>query len=236
MAKLPTALDKIPPQSLEAEQSTLGSMLISRAAIEKATEILQPEDFYRDAHRYIFEAISDLARRDEPADLLTVAEELQRQGRLDHVGGRPALFALVDSVPTAAHCEFYAKIVSEKAVLRRLIDASGQIIAWAHEGEEEIDEIVDRSERLIFGVAQRHLSQYFIPLRPLLFEAMERLEEARETHERVTGVPTGFDVLDDMTSGLQPSDLIIVAGRPSMGKTSLALAFAVNAAVRRQVP
>src|SRR5207249_4596363 len=135
-------------------------------------------------------------------------------GKLDLIGGRPALLSLVDSVPTAAHCEFYAMIVGEKAVLRRLIDASGPIIAWAHEEEDEIDEIVDRAERLIFGVAQRHLSQYFVPLRPLLFEAMERLEEARETHERVTGVPTGFDVLDDMTSGLQPSDFVIVAGRP----------------------
>src|SRR5947209_14539767 len=112
MAKLPTALDKIPPQSLEAEQSTLGSMLISRAAIEKASELLQPEDFYRDTHRYIFEAISDLARRDEPADLLTVAEELQRQGRLELIGGRPYLGALQESVPTAAHCEYYAKIVA----------------------------------------------------------------------------------------------------------------------------
>src|SRR5438128_2718940 len=114
MAKLPAALDKIPPQSLEAEQSTLGSMLISRSAIEKASELLQPEDFYRDTHRYVFEAISDLARRDEPADMLTVTEELRRQGRLDLVGGQAYLFSLINSVPTAAHCEYYAKIVSEK--------------------------------------------------------------------------------------------------------------------------
>jgi replicative DNA helicase len=218
MARMSGPLDRIPPQSLEAEQATLGSMMIARSAVEQAMELLQPEDFYRDHHRYIFEAISDLVRRDEPADLLTVAEELERQGRLEAIGGKAYLGAVIESVPTAAHCEFYAKRVSEKAVLRRLIDASGQIIAWAHDEEDEVDEIVDRAERLIFGVAQRHLSQYFVHIQPLLFEAMERLEQAQANHERITGVPTGFDVLDDMTAGLQPSDFVIVAGRPSMGK------------------
>jgi replicative DNA helicase len=236
MAKLPSALDRVPPQSLEAEQSTLGSMLISHAAVEKAMDLLRPEDFYRDAHRNVFEAICDLAQRDEKADLLTVQEELRRRGQLELAGGQPYLSALIDSVPTAAHCEFYARIVQEKAILRRLIEASGQIIAWAHEEEDEVDTIVDNAERLIFGVAQRHLSQYFLPLRQLVFDAMEKYEAIKHTHDRITGVPTGLTELDDMTAGLQPSDFIIVAGRPSMGKTALALSIAVNAAKLRQVP
>jgi replicative DNA helicase len=236
MARLPAALDRVPPQSLEAEQSTLGSMLQSRTAVEKAVDLLRPEDFYRDAHRNIFEAISDLVRRDEPVDSLTVHEELRRRGQLEHAGGVEYLAALIDTVPTPAHCEFYARIVQQKAVLRRLIDAAGQIAAWAFEEAEEVDTIVDQSERLIFGVAQRHLSQYFVPLRPLLFDAMERLDAVKQTHERVTGVPTGFTELDDRTSGLQPSDFIIIAGRPSMGKTALALCIAVNAAKHKRQP
>jgi replicative DNA helicase len=236
MARLPAALDRVPPQSLEAEQSTLGSMLISPAAVEKAVDMLSPEDFYRDAHRNIFETIADLARRDESVDTLTVQEELRRRGQLEHAGGVEYLVALIDSVPTAAHCEFYARIVQEKAILRRLIDASSQIAAWAYEEQEEVDTIVDQSERLVFGVAQRHLSQYFVPLRPLLFDAMEKLDAVRETHDRVTGIPTGLTPLDEMTSGLQPSDFIVVAGRPSMGKTALALCIGVNAAKLKRLP
>jgi replicative DNA helicase len=236
MAKLPSALDRVPPQSLEAEQSTLGSMMISRTAVEKGMDLLRPEDFYRDAHRNIFEAICDLAQRDDEADLLTVQEELRRRGQLELVGGQPYLSALIDSVPTAAHCEFYAKIVQEKAILRRLIEASGQIIAWAHEEAEEVDAIVDDAERLIFGVAQRHLSQYFVQLRPLLFDALERYDAIKQTHDRVTGIPSGLTELDEMTAGFQASDFIIVAGRPSMGKTALALNIAVNAAQMRHLP
>lgn len=236
MARLPAALDRVPPQSLEAEQSTLGSMMISRTAIEKAVEILTPDDFYRDAHRNIFEAISDLVRRDEPVDLLTVQEELRRRGQLEQVGGQPYLSALIDSVPTAAHCEFYARIVQEKAILRRLIEASGQIIAWAHEEEDEVDAIVDQAERLIFSVAQRQLTAYFRHLKPLLFDALERLDAVRQTHDRITGIPTGLTELDDITSGLQPSDFVVVAGRPSMGKTALCLNIAVNAARARRLP
>jgi replicative DNA helicase len=236
VAKLPSALDRVPPQSLEAEQSTLGSMMISRTAVEKGMDLLRPEDFYRDAHRNIFEAICDLAQRDDQADVLTVQEELRRRGQLELVGGQPYLSALIDSVPTAAHCEFYAKIVQEKAILRRLIEASGQIIAWAHEEAEEVDAIVDDAERLIFGVAQRHLSQYFIQLRPLLFDALERYYAIKQTHDRVTGIPSGLTELDEMTAGFQPSDFIIVAGRPSMGKTALALNIAVNAAQMRHLP
>src|SRR5262249_28272103 len=139
MARLPAGMDRIPPQDLEAEQSTLGSMMITRTAVEQALELLQPEDFYRDAHRYIFEAISDLSRRDEPPHPLTVQAELRRQDRLEQVGGLAYLTSLISSVPTAAHCEFYAKIVAQKAVLRRLIDASGQIIAWSYEEEDDVD-------------------------------------------------------------------------------------------------
>jgi replicative DNA helicase len=168
--------------------------------------------------------------------MLTVTEELRRRGQFDLVGGQPYLSTLIDSVPTPAHCKFYARIVQEKSILRRLIDAAGQVMAWAYEEEEEVDDIVDKSERRIFEVAQRHLSQYFVPLRPLLFDALERLDVVQQSHERLTGMPTGFTELDEMTSGLQPSDFIVVAGRPSMGKTALCLNIAVNAAQARRLP
>jgi replicative DNA helicase len=236
MSRLASVLDRVPPQSLEAEQSTLGSMLQSRSAIETAVEMLQADDFYRDAHRNLFELMCDLVQRDEPVDVLTVTNELRRRGQYDLVGGQPYLSTLIDSVPTPAHCKFYAQIVQEKAILRRLIDAAGQVMAWAYEEEDEVDDIVDKSERRIFEVAQRHLSQYFVPLRPLLFDALEKLDVVQQSHERITGMPTGLTELDEMTSGLQPSDFIIVAGRPSMGKTALILNIAVNAAQAKRLP
>jgi replicative DNA helicase len=228
--------DRLPPQSLDAEQATLGAALISRVAVERVLEMLERDDFYLEAHRRIFDAVAHLVERDEPPDVLTVPEELRRRGQLDSVGGLAYVSSLVESVPTAAHVEYYARTVQEKSTLRKLIDASGQIIAMAHDQEEEVDHIVDNAERLIFAVAQRRVNQGFVPIRPVLLDAMERLETARASQSRITGVGTGFTPLDQMTSGLQDGDLVIVAGRPSMGKTSLCLAFAVNAAMLSEAP
>lgn len=228
------ALNRIPPQSLEMEQATLGSMLIERAAIEKAAEILRPEDFYRDAHRVIFEAVLALADRDEPVDLLTLQEQLKAQNALDAVGGTPYLVHLMDAVPTAANAEFYAHTVEEKAILRRLIDASHQIQALAHSEYEDISEVVDRAERLVFSVAQKRIGSYFTPMRPLVASVFEQIEYRSENKEATTGLATPFDDLNYMTAGLQPSDLVIIAARPSMGKTSLALGIAQQAAVRHR--
>ena len=228
--------DHLPPQSLESEQATLGAALISRTALERVLERLRREDFYLEAHRRIYEVLAHLAERDEPADVLTLPEELRRRGELEAVGGVAYVSALVESVPTAAHVEYYARTVEEKSTLRKLIDASGEITAMAHSQDQEVDDIVDQAERLIFAVAQRRMNQGFVAIRPVLLDAMERLETVRASDSRLTGVPTGFERLDLMTSGFQNGDMIVVAGRPSMGKTSLALAFAVNAAQLAEAP
>jgi replicative DNA helicase len=229
-------LDHLPPQSLDAEQATLGAALISRSAVERLLELLERDDFYLEAHRKIFDVIAYLSERDEPPDVLTVPEELRRRGQLESVGGIPYINTLVESVPTAAHMEYYARTVGEKSTLRKLIEASNEIIGMAHEQADEVNDIVDKAERLIFAVAQRRVNQGFHHIRPVLLDAMERLEEVRANDSRITGVTTGFTPLDGMTSGLQPGDLVIVAGRPSMGKTSLALGMGVNAAALANTP
>ena len=228
--------DRIPPQSLEMEQAVLGAMLIERAAIEKAAEVLRPDDFYRDAHRVIFEAILDLVERDEPIDLLTVQEQLRLQEALENVGGAPYLMQLTDAVPTAANAEYYAKIVEEKAILRRLIDASNQIQGLAHSEYDEIAEVVDQAERAVFSVAQRRMTSSFVPMRPLVATVFEQIEFRSDNKESTTGVATPYDDFNYMTAGLQNSDLIIIAGRPSMGKTSLALGIGQYAATKQKLP
>src|ERR1051325_1554497 len=180
--------DRIPPQSLEMEQATLGAMLIERAAIEKAAEILRPDDFYRDAHRMIFEAILTLVGKDEPVDLLTVQEQLRLQDQLESIGGAPYLFQLTDAVPTAANAEYYARIVEEKAILRRLIEASGQIQAMAHSEYDSIAEVVDQAERAVFSVSQKRLGAYFVHMRPLIDTVWEQIEYRSEHKEETTGL------------------------------------------------
>ncbi len=232
MERLSTAIDRVPPQNLDAEQSTLGSMMIERSALEKGLEILRAEDFYRPAHQEVFDALSSLAERDEPADLITLQEELRKRGKLDDCGGTEYLMALVDSVPATANVEHYAKIVEHKSILRRLIAAGAQIIALAQDEDEEIDTITDKAERLIFDVGQRRLGEYFQPITPLVMQTWEWIERRYHDKGEASGVPTGFSNLDHMTSGLQPSDFIIIAARPSMGKTALALNIALNAALQ----
>lgn len=222
--------DRLPPQSIEAEQAALGAALMSRTAVERVLEILERDDFYLEAHRRIFDAIASLAERDLPSDVFTVPEELRRREHLEAVGGLAYINTLADSVPTAAHVEYYARRVQEKATLRKLIEAAADIIGMAHAEEEEVGDIVDAAEQRIFAVAQRRLRRAFVPIRPVLLETMERIELLRASDTRLTGMPTGFARLDQMTSGLQGGDMIIVAGRPSMGKTSLALAFGIHAA------
>jgi replicative DNA helicase len=232
--QLPT---KIPPQNLEAEQSALGSMMLERYAIEKALELLIPEDFYREAHRVLFEAMAAMANRNEPVDLTTLSEELRRTARLEIVGGLPYLASLLHVVPTPANIEYYAKIVQSKAILRNLISASTQITAWGYDARErEVDELVDRSEQLIFSVGNRSMGRYFSPLGPLLHEQFERLDQLANQRTMVTGRSTGYPDLDYMTSGFQPSDLIIIAARPSMGKSSLAMSIATSVAQSDEGP
>jgi replicative DNA helicase len=231
-----TPFDRIPPQNLEAEQAVLGSMLIERPAVEKAAEILKPEDFYRDAHRYIFEAMLALAERDEPVDLITLEAELQLKGHYGNVGERAYLVNLMEAPATAANVEHYARLVEEKSILRRLLDAGTQIQGLAHSEYEAIDDVVDRAERIIFDVGQRRMGQFFHHLRPLLDAELDRLERRYENKGQPTGRMTPLDDLNYITSGLQPSDLIIVAARPGMGKTTLAVQIAQFIALRENLP
>jgi len=231
-----TSFDRVPPQNLEAEQAVLGSMLIERAAVERASEILKADDFYRDAHRTIFDSILTLSLRDEPVDAITLSEELRSRDQFDAVGGQMYLLILMEAPSTAANVEFYAKLVEEKAILRKLMDAGGQIQGLAHSDFESIDEVVDRAERIIFDVGQRRLGQYFYPIRPLLDEEMDRIEHRFETKGVSVGRLTPFDDLNYMTGGFQPSDLVIVAARPSMGKTTLAVQIAQHIALKEKLP
>ncbi len=213
--------------------SVLGAMMLGdRSAIERATEMLARDDFYRDAHGRIFEAMVALTERDEPVDLVTMKDELSRRSILDGVGGIAYLMQLADFVPTAANLHYYAKIVAERALLRRLIETSTQIAGLAYQGTEDIDGLVDQAERAIFNVARKSRNDGFMPLRPLLTEAFERIDTLYHERGVVTGVDTGFDDLNYMTSGLQSGDLVIIAARPSMGKTALTLNIGQNAALR----
>jgi len=227
---------KIPPQNLEAEQSVLGGILIENSAINKVTEILDVNDFYRDANRKIFNALIDLSERDEPADLITLTNELRKKDQLDAVGGASYLASLIDSVPTAANIEYYAKIVKEKAILRKLIETSTEIITQSYEDRGDVESFLDDAERAIFEISERRVKPSFYPIKDIVKESFRTIEKLYEKKELITGVPSGFKELDRMTAGFQPSDLIIVAGRPSMGKTAFCLNCAQYAAIEKGVP
>lgn len=212
------SLERVPPQNLEAEQGVLGSMLLDRDAIARVVELIRPEDFYRDAHRRIYEAVTDLFEQGEPVDLITVTDRLRNKGQLDDVGGAGYVTSLLNAIPTAANVEYYARIVLQKAMLRHLIAAGTQIAQMGFEGDHDVELLVDRAEKLVFSIANRRLQQEFLPIREILKESFERIDRRYQDKGTVTGVPTGYTDLDLLTSGLQPADLVIVAARPAMGK------------------
>jgi len=228
------SLQKLPPQNLEAEQSVLGAILLENAALNKALEILTPEDFYKQSHRQIFSAILDLNERNEVIDLITITEYLRQKNELEQVGGAAYLSALVNSVPTAANIRFHSKIIHEKALLRNLIQIATEIVTIGYEDTERVESLLDLAEQKIFAISERKVRPSFVPVKEIVKGAFETIELLYEKKERVTGLPTGFKDLDEMTSGLQPSDLIVVAGRPSMGKTSLALGIAQHVSLERR--
>jgi len=211
------------PHNLEAERSVLGAILLHNDAFNTAAEVIDSGDFYRDAHRRIFDKMVKLAEHNEAIDLITLKEELNRSGDLDEVGGPAYIAALVDGVPRSTNVEYYAKIIKEKATLRRLIFSANKILANAYDGEEDADVILDQAEHSIFAIADDKVSDGFVALKDLAQSSLDTIEKLHARKELITGVPTGFTDLDEMTSGLQPSDLIIVAARPSMGKTSLVM-------------
>ena len=225
-------VDRLPPQNIEAEQSVLGSLLIDRDAIIKVAPFLRAEDFYREAHGRVFASILDLHERREPADFVTLCDEMERRGQLEAVGGPGYITSLINSVPTAIHVEHYAHIVERTAVLRRLIDAAGKIAGLAYDEAEDVDTVVDRAEQILFDVSQRRVSGGLTQLRRILSEYYDRIEYLHEHKGEMVGLPTGFLDLDRLLGGMQPSDLIIVAGRPGMGKSSFGLSVAHSAAVK----
>lgn len=232
----PVTTNRIPPHNLDAEQSVLGAMLESKSAIGNVVEILEPEDFYSPAHGEIYEAIRALDGRGAPADAITVAEELLRRGSLEKIGGKPYIFGLLEAYPTASSAQRYAKIVEEHALLRRLVDAGNRVQEIGFSLPASVADAVDEAESIVYEVGDRRLRDDLHPIRPLLAHNMIKIEELYERGENVTGLASGFPDLDTKTAGFQPSNLVIVAARPSMGKSSLLGDFALHAAVRQQQP
>jgi replicative DNA helicase len=227
MADTATAVpERTLPHNLEAEKSVLGAILVYNEAFNHAAELIDSRDFFRDAHRRIFDKMVALSERNEAIDLVTLKEELRRSGELEEVGGPAYIASLADGVPRTANVEHYARIVKEKATLRNLIHSANRILADAYQAEEDADLILDGAEKAIFEIAEDRIREGFVPLRDLVQSSFATIEKLQQHKGLVTGVPTGFVDLDEMTSGLQPSDLVLVAARPSMGKTSLVLNIA----------
>ena len=223
---------RLPPQNIEAEQSVLGSLLIDPDAIIKVGSFLKAEDFYRESHQLIYRATFSLHERHLPADFVTVVDELERQDQLDLVGGAAYLASLINLVPTSVHVEHYGHIVERTSLMRRLITAAGEIAVLAYEDREEVDEVIDQAERILFEVSQQRISRSLVPIREVIKDYYDRIEFLVEHRDETLGVLTGFDSLDRLLGGLQPSDLIIIASRPGVGKTSLATSIACNAALK----
>ncbi len=230
------SLFKIPPQNMEAEQSVLGGILLENQALNNVLEILAGNDFYSEGHRKIFDAITDLSERGEPSDLVTLSSLLKDRKQIDQVGGMAYLASLVDSVPSAANIAYYARIVKEKAILRNLISTATEILQKTYNAGTDIDAVLDEAEQAIFEISENKIRPSFYPIRDIVKNNFKELERLADRRDLITGVPTGFDKLDEITSGLQKSDLIIIAGRPSMGKTAFALGIAQNAALKSGVP
>ena len=227
---------RLPLQSLEAEVSVLGGILLENEALSRVLEVIGESDFYREAHRKIFSAILELFERSEPTDLITLSEVLKKRAAFEAVGGIEYLNSLVNSVPTAANISYYAKIIKEKSILRKLINRATEIVSQGYGDAGNVDDFLDRAEHAIFEISEDRVRPSFYPIKDIIKSSFKTIEKLYEKRQLITGVPTGFTRLDELTSGLQPSELIIVAGRPSMGKTAFALNIAQHAAVEAQVP
>ncbi len=228
--------ERVPPQSTEAEQWVLGGCLIASEAIAQVSDILRPEDFYRTDHRLIFAAMLDLFEQHKPVDLITVSDLLAQRGQTEEAGGAAYLTSLTNAVPTAANLGHHARIVQEKAVLRGLIEAASEMSARAYEGAESVEEVLDAAESSVFAIAERTIQGSFTPLKKVIEDGIATVQSRYENKGAVTGITTGYRELDRLTSGLQPSELVIIAGRPSMGKTAFALNLAQSAALKAGAP
>jgi replicative DNA helicase len=236
MEELAAELRRIPPQQIEAEQSLLGGIMEDSSSLPAALEVLKGDEFYKDSHRIIFAAIQDLFEQNEPVDILTVTNLLSERKQLESVGGASYIAALTDAMPPASNVGAYAKIISEKAILRRLIQSANEITSFAYGGGRSAEEILDCAEASIFRIAERRIRNTYFPLKEVIKKNIETIEHFQEYRDDVTGVPSGYQDLDKLTAGFQKSDLIIIAARPSMGKTALGLCIARNAAKDHGIP
>ena len=227
---------KVPPQSIEAEKSLLGSLMLDKNAIVKVADFLDTKDFYKKNHQEIYKVILNLYEKGEPIDLLSVSSKLKEQNKLEETDGHSYLTDLINTVPNALHVISYAKMVQHKRTLRDLIEASYDIGAMGHNETEDIEILVDRAEKRIFSITQKSLTQKFVSVKETLEKAFERIEMLCKNKGKVRGVPSGFPDLDNLLSGFQKSDLVILAARPSLGKSSLALSIVLHAALQAKVP
>ncbi|MDD4901302.1 MAG: replicative DNA helicase, partial [Patescibacteria group bacterium] len=236
MADNNSPISKVPPQNLEAENSLLGCLMIDKDAIFKIADTLRPEDFYKDGHRLIYAAMRELYVHHEPIDILTLTSKLEEKKELESVGGRTYLAELGNTVATSAHVVFYSNIIQRKATLRRLLAAAAEISELGYQEDEEIEKILDEAEQKLFGVSRKYLKNVFLPIDNLLSEAFDRIDELHKQSGKLRGLPTGFPDLDNLLAGLQKSDLVILAARPSVGKTSLALDIARLSSIKSKIP
>lgn len=229
-------ISKLPPQNLEAESSLLGCLMIDKDAIFKIADTLRPEDFYKDSHGLIYATMRELYTQHEPIDILTLSSRLEEKKQLEAIGGRGYIAELGNAVATSAHVVHYSNIIQRKATLRRLLSAASEISELGFREDEEVDKLLDEAEQKLFGVSQKYLKNVFLPIDNLLTEAFDRIDELHKQSGKLRGLPTGFTELDNLLAGLQRSDLIILAARPSVGKTSLALDIARQSAIKSKVP
>ncbi len=236
MREIDEALDKLPPQNLEAEQSVLGAILLDNEALLKSIDIITPSDFYKDSHRRIFDAMVALFDQSEPIDLITITDYLRQQNEIDRVGGVSYLSSLVNSVPTAANVAYHSRIIKEKAIVRGIISASTQIVSKIYEDNMGADEVVDYAEKTIFEISEKRIKATFTKLNEVIKDSFEMIEHLYDRKDAITGIPSGFKDLDELTTGFQPGDLIIIGGRPSMGKTAFSLNIAQHVGLSVKEP
>jgi len=227
---------RVPPQNIEAEMSVLGSLMLDKDAVIKIADLIRPDDFYKDSNRLIYETMLELFEDREPIDLLSLSNRLEEKKKLEEAGGAGYLTDLVNTVPTASNVVHYAKVVQKKSLLRKLIGAASEIIELGYEEAEDVEKVLDEAEQKLFGVSQKYVKADFVPLKTYLESAFNRIDELHKGDRDLRGVPTGFQDLDNILAGFQKSDLIILASRPSIGKTSLALDIARNVALKKKIP
>jgi len=230
------SLDKLPPQNLEAEQSVLGAILLDNNALYTAFELITLDDFYKDSNRKIFAAMTELLEKNEPIDIITLTDHLRKKGDLDTVGGTQYLTSLVSAIPTSANVRFHSKIVREKSMVRGLLRSVTDIARNVYETDQDAEELIDYAEKTIFDLSEKRISPSFAVLKDVIKDSFQMIEHLYDKKETVTGVPTGFKGLDELTTGLQNSDLIIIGGRPSMGKTAFSLNIAQHVGVNMKEP